>query len=173
MYAQNQENGNLQEKVPGGMMEYGPYARKAMELFKEGFNCAQAVFLAFEDLYPIDRNTALCLSSSFGGGMGRMREVCGAVSGMFMVAGILYGYHDPEAHEEKTAHYARIQELAKAFSEETGSIICRELLGLDHKSDKPEPEKRTDAYYRKRPCGEMVGLAASILERYIEVNGIA
>ncbi|MBE5883669.1 MAG: C_GCAxxG_C_C family protein [Lachnospiraceae bacterium] len=145
-------------------------ARKAMALFKEGFNCAQSVFLAFEDLYSMDRTVALKLSSSFGGGMGRLREVCGAVSGMFMVAGILYGYDSPDAYEEKTAHYERIQKLAHDFSSCTGSIVCRELLGLERKEDSPTPEKRSETYYQKRPCVQMVGLAAALMEQYIEAQ---
>lgn len=150
------------------LIEESEHARKAMSLFKEGFNCAQSVFLAFDDKYAMDRSIALKLSSSFGGGMGRLREVCGAVSGMFMVAGVLYGYDSPDAYEEKAAHYARIQELAHNFSEHTGSIVCRELLGLEQKTDKPTPERRSDSYYQKRPCVQIVGLAAAIMEKYIE-----
>ena len=104
------------------------YAQKAMNLFKEGYNCSQSVFLAFKDLYGIDRHTALKLSSSFGGGMGRLREVCGSVSGMFLTAGILYGYDSPKDRSSKTEHYKRIQELARSFEELNGSIVCRELL---------------------------------------------
>ena len=141
---------------------------KAMQLFEEGYNCAQSVFLAFEDLHGIDRKTAAKLSSSFGGGMGRLREVCGAVSGMFMTAGVLYGYDDPKASTEKSEHYSRIQELAKAFEEKNGSIVCRELLGLEVKREVPVPETRTAEYYKKRPCKELVGDAAEILEAYIE-----
>ena len=100
--------------------------------------------------------------------MGRLREVCGAVSGMFMVAGVLYGYDSPTAYEEKTEHYKRIQQLGHVFAAENGSIVCRELLGLDKKEDEPTPEKRTDAYYQKRPCEQMVGMAAAIMEAYIE-----
>ena len=148
--------------------ENSVYASKAMALFKEGYNCAQSVFLAFADKYPIEPELALKLSSSFGGGMGRLREVCGAVSGMFMVAGLLYGYSSPSAYEEKKEHYERIQELAHAFSEQNGSILCRELLGLSQKEDAPMPEKRTDAYYMKRPCEQLVGMAAAIMEIYIE-----
>ncbi|MEG1741361.1 MAG: C-GCAxxG-C-C family protein, partial [Acetivibrio sp.] len=121
-------------------METGSREKKAKELFHEGYNCAQAVFLAFSDLYDIDEETAIKLSSSFGGGMGRLREVCGAVSGMFMVAGTLYGYSDPKASTEKQEHYKRIQELAKKFQEENGSIVCRELLGLGKGADAPKPE---------------------------------
>lgn len=151
-------------------IEKSCYAKKAMELFKKGYNCSQSVFLAFEDQYDIDRKTALKLSSSFGGGMGRLREVCGAVSGMFMVAGLLYGYDDAKDYEGKTKHYERIQLLAKEFEERNGSIVCRQLLGLGEGKDSHIPEKRTDAYYQKRPCAELVGMAAAIMEQYIEEN---
>ena len=143
---------------------------KAMQLFEEGYNCAQSVFLAFEDLHGIDRKTAAKLSSSFGGGMGRLRELCGAVSGMCMTAGVLYGYDDPKASTEKSEHYGRIQELAKAFEEKNGSIVCRELLGLEVKRETPVPEARTAEYYKKRPCKELVGDAAEILEAYIKAE---
>lgn len=142
----------------------------AMELFEEGYNCAQSVFLAFEDMYEMDRKTALKLSSSFGAGMGRLREVCGSVSGMFMVAGMLYGYDDPKATDVKTAHYARIQELAADFEAQNRSIVCRELLGLNVKKQEPTPEARTEEYYKKRPCKELVGMAAEIMEQYVAAN---
>lgn len=153
-------------------IETGLYAKKAMDLFKEGFNCSQSVFLAFEDLYKIDRKTALKLSSSFGGGMGRLREVCGAVSGMFMTAGVLYGYDDPKDYEAKKTHYERIQLLAKEFEERNGSIVCRQLLGLGEGKDIPAPEQRTQEYYKKRPCAELVGMAAAIMEQYILANKV-
>lgn len=143
-------------------------AQEAMHLFREGYNCSQSVFLAFNDLYGIDRKKALMLSSSFGGGMGRLREVCGAVSGMFMVAGLLYGYDSPKNYERKKEHYERIQYLAKEYKLLNGSIICRELLGLDKGADQPAPEKRTEAYYKKRPCEQLVGMAAAIMEQYIK-----
>ena len=108
------------------------------------------------------------MSSSFGGGMGRLREVCGAVSGMFMVAGLLYGYDDPKGQLEKTEHYERIQKLAQEFKSENGSIVCRELLGLSESKSEPKPEERTKEYYRKRPCPEMVKMAADIMEEYIK-----
>lgn len=149
-------------------IEESLYAKKAMDLFKEGYNCAQSVFLAFEDKYQIERNTALKLSSSFGAGMGRLREVCGAVSGMFMVAGILYGYEGAEDYEGKTRHYERIQQLAKEFETRNGSIVCRELLGLGAGKDVPVPERRTEEYYKKRPCPELIGMAAAIMEQYIK-----
>ena len=148
------------------------YAQKAMNLFKEGYNCSQSVFLAFKDLYGIDRHTALKLSSSFGGGMGRLREVCGSVSGMFLTAGILYGYDSPKDRSSKTDHYKRIQELARSFEELNGSIVCRELLGLDQKKESYVPEERTKDYYRKRPCEQIVGCAAYIMEEYIRNHPI-
>lgn len=146
---------------------------RARELFKQGYNCSQAVLLAFSDVTGLEGKTALMLSSSFGGGMGRMREVCGAVSGMFMVAGILYGYDDPADQSGKTDHYRRIQALAEEFRKENGSIICRELLGLGGGADSPVPEKRTDTYYKKRPCAELVAMAARIMDAYIAEHGPA
>lgn len=140
---------------------------KAEALFLEGYNCAQAVVIAFEDLHGLDRETAAKLSSSFGGGMARLREVCGSVSGMFLVAGLLYGYDDPKAKEEKAEHYARIQKLAADFTAEHGSIVCRELLGLSEKKQEPVPEARTAEYYKKRPCKAIIGKAADILDAYI------
>ncbi len=140
---------------------------RAEALFMEGYNCAQAVVIAFEDLHGLDRQTAAKLASSFGGGMARLREVCGSVSGMFLVAGLLYGYEDPKAKEEKAEHYARIQKLAADFQAEHGSIVCRELLGLTEKKQEPVPEERTAEYYKKRPCKKIIGRAAEILEEYI------
>ncbi|WP_028235394.1 C-GCAxxG-C-C family protein [Pseudobutyrivibrio sp. MD2005] len=139
----------------------------AMANFKNGYNCSQSIVLAFEDLLPVDGSQMLKLASSFGGGMGRLREVCGSVSGMFMIAGLLYGYDGPETGQVKADHYARIQELAHRFEEKHGSIVCREMLGLNVKHDVPVPEARTAEYYKKRPCAEIIGDAAEILEQYI------
>lgn len=144
------------------------HSELAMAYFKEGYNCSQSVFMAFCDEYDMDLEMALKISSSFGGGMGRLREVCGAVTGMFMVAGMIYGYTDPKDHTSKTEHYKRIQYLAKVFKEKNHSIICRDLLGLDVDKDSPVPELRTAEYYKKRPCVELVGMAADIMENYIE-----
>ena len=141
---------------------------KAVENHKKGYNCAQAVLIAFEDLHGLDRETAAKLASSFGGGMARLREVCGSVSGMFMTAGLLYGYDDPKAKEEKAEHYKRIQKLAADFTAEHGSIVCRELLGLTEKKQAPTPEERTAEYYKKRPCKTIIGMAAEILDNYIK-----
>lgn len=143
---------------------------KAMQNFYEGYNCTQSVVLAFEDMITMDRQQLLAMASPFGGGMGRLREVCGSVSGMFIVLGQLYGYSDPKAKEEKAELYGRVQELAAAFEEKNKSIVCRELLGLDVKKQEPVPEARTDEYYKKRPCPELIGMAAEILESYINDN---
>ena len=142
----------------------------AIENFKKGYNCSQSIVLTFSDMIQIDEKQLLSLASSFGGGMGRLREVCGAVTGMFMIAGLLYGYDDPEAGPLKGEHYARIQELAHRFEETHGTIICREMLGLSVNHDVPTPEMRTKEYYKKRPCAEIVGDAAEILEKYINEN---
>lgn len=147
----------------------GKYEEKAKALFREGYNCAQAVLIAFEDVTGLDRKTAATLASSFGGGMGRMREVCGAVTGMFMAAGLLFGYDNPEAKTEKAAHYALIQELAGEFRAECGSIICRDLLGGTADTG-TVPTDRNAEFYKKRPCVELVGLAAHILENHLEGN---
>ena len=139
---------------------------KAGELFLGGVNCAQAVFLAFEDVTGIDRKLAAKLSSPFGGGMGRMREVCGAVSGMLMVLGVLYGYDDTvEDDAQKKQLYRDVQALAGKFREECGSIICREIL-KNPPSD-PNPTPRTAEFYAKRPCARMVMTAARLLDEFI------
>lgn len=138
----------------------------AGDLFLEGYNCAQSVFLAFSDVTGFDKETALRISSSFGGGMGRMREVCGALSGAFMVAGVLWGYTELN-DEKKKEHYALIQEIAQRFKEKYGTIICRDLL-KDVESDMaPTPSPRDAVYYKKRPCLHMVESAAAILDDLI------
>lgn len=141
-----------------------PHGQKAMEYFKEGYNCAQSVLLAYAEECGMEKEMAVRLSSSFGAGMGRLRQVCGAVSGMFMVAGMLYGYDSPKDQKGKAEHYQRIQHLAARFREENGSIICKELLGLTENTFSHIPEERTKEYYKKRPCGQIVGMAAAILE---------
>lgn len=152
-------------------MENKNHQERAVELFKNGYNCAQSVFAAYSEALGIPFETALRLSSSFGGGMGRLREVCGAVSGMFMVLGMKRGYSDPNDKEAKKELYRQVQTLAGQFEKKNGSIICRELLGLDHRCDVPVPEERTDSYYKKRPCVEMVRCAAEILDQYLsEMN---
>ena len=143
-------------------MEHGLYAA---ELFLNGYNCAQAVAIAFCDVTGLDKDFTARMASSFGGGMGRMREVCGAVSGMLMVAGLLYGYDTPGDDVSKKAHYARVQELAGQFRQEVGSIVCREIL-RNPPSD-PNPTPRTAEFYAQRPCARMVILASEILDKYI------
>lgn len=145
---------------------------KAYELFKNGYNCAQAVAGAFSDLLGMDMDTVAKLASGFGGGMGRMREVCGTFSGIVMVVSTLYGYSDPRDTENKTEVYSRIQELAEQFRKDNGSIICRELLGISKPEGSPVPEQRTSEYYKKRPCPELCRYAADLLERYIEQHPV-
>lgn len=144
----------------------------AVKLFKEGYNCSQAVIGAYCEELGMNMETALKLASSFGGGMGRLREVCGAVSAMFMVAGLKYGYIDPKDRELKQKHYELIQQLSHRFKEKYGSIICRELLGLNIKHDHPAPDARTEEYYKKRPCVELVKCAAEILDEVLKESEV-
>ena len=144
----------------------------AMANFMKGYNCSQSVVLAFADMLPVNESDLLKMASSFGGGMGRLREVCGSVSGMFIVIGLLYGYDGPETGPVKAEHYKRVQELAHRFEEKHGSIVCRELLGLNVKREAPTPEARTKEYYKKRPCPEIIGDAAEILEEYIKETSV-
>ena len=132
-----------------------------------GYNCAQSVFLAFAEDFGFDKDTALKLSSSFGGGMGRLREVCGAVSSMFAIAGLKNGYTEPDNDEIKAEHYARIQALAEKFKAKHETIICRELLGLPEGADSPIPSERTEQYYQERPCEHFIKTAAEIIEQEI------
>ena len=138
---------------------------QAYENFKSGYNCCQSIAVAYADLLGLSSEMAARLSSGFGGGMGRLREVCGAVSGMVFVASAFKGYSDPKDNAQKKELYALIQKLAGAFERENGSIVCRELLGLSVKKEDPTPSARTEGYYKKRPCAELVRMAAEILER--------
>ncbi len=145
-------------------------ADNAKNFFENGCNCCQAVFLAFLNETNLTEEEALRLSAGFGGGFGRMREVCGAVSGMTMVLSNRFASADPADHEKKKELYALIQKAAGEFKEENGSIICRELLGLSGQNSSPVPEERTKEYYKKRPCAELVKCAAEIAEKYLEQN---
>ena len=144
---------------------------KAKKLFKEeGYNCCQAVVLAYNDVFGVDDDTAAKLSSGFGGGMGRMREVCGSVSGMVMLAGLMAPASDPSVKVDRTKNYALVQQMAEKFRALNGSIVCKELLGLVPMGsgaavckESPEPSDRTPEYYQKRPCEELVGIAARIV----------
>ena len=145
-------------------------AERAAELFVKGYNCAQAVTAAFCEEIGMTEKQAAKMASSFGGGMGRMREVCGAVSGMALVAGILYGYDTPGDTQGQHAQYALVQELAGAFKAEAGTIICRELLG--NPTSDPAPTPRTAEFYKQRPCARFVMLAARILDDYIKAHPV-
>lgn len=148
------------------------HSYQAAELFLSGSNCAQAIVVAFSDVTGLEKDFAAKISSSFGGGMGRMREVCGAVSGMLMVAGLLYGYDDPgEEDINKKNHYKLVQELSGKFRDEIGSIVCREIL-KNPPSD-PSPTPRTEEFYKNRPCARMVMTAARILDEYIDAHPLA
>lgn len=148
------------------------HASIAGALFTSGHNCAQAVFCAFEDVTHVDEKLALRLTSSMGGGVGRLREICGAVSGAALVLGVLYGSEDPCNAEEKAAHYARIQEVAEKFRAEAGAIVCRELLKLQEEKSEPTPAARTAQYYHSRPCQMLVELAARAVDEYIAAHPI-
>lgn len=168
-------------KLPGNF-DIEQRAAKARQNFLDGYNCCQAVLLAFQDIWNTDENTIAAIASGFGGGMARMREVCGTVSAMGMAAGFISPAVHPKNMDERTANYALVQELAGEFRKENGSIICRELLGLDKKAaaqtaagetntpgslvtEPPRPSERTPEYYRKRPCPELVACSARIIAR--------
>ncbi len=138
----------------------------AESYFVEGYNCTQSVVLAFEDEIGVDRNTLLRLSASFGGGFGRLRELCGCVSGMGIVIGALHPY-DAKDIKAKAEHYALVQKLAGKFREKNGSIVCREILGAKLAATNPEPEARTPEYYKTRPCARLAGDAAEILSDWL------
>ena len=152
---------------------------KAKRLFKEeGYNCCQAVVLAYNDIFGIDDEVAAAMSSGFGGGMGRMREVCGSVSAMVMLAGLIAPATDPAVKVDRTRNYALVQDMAGQFKAMNGSIVCKELLGLVPMgssqavpSESPEPSDRTPEYYKKRPCEELVGISARIVgEKIAEMD---
>ena len=136
---------------------------RAQELFHQGFNCSQSVFAACADIYGIeDQSLALRLAASFGGGIGRMRQTCGAACGMFLLAGLQNGSATEGDAEGKKQNYVLVQDLAGKFRDENGSLICSELLGIAPKPQEPTPAERTEAYYQKRPCVEMVASAVRI-----------
>ena len=151
------------------MNNYENRIQRAVELFKSGYNCSQSVVVAFADLYGFTEEQALRMSASFGGGIGRMRQTCGAACGMFLLAGLDTGAVDAEDRAGKSHNYEVVQQLAEKFRAENGSLICAELLGLSttaaHRDTQAEP--RTDLYYKKRPCSELVHIAAEIAEKYL------
>lgn len=148
---------------------------KAMELFSSGYNCSQAVVLAYADVLGLDWDQAAKMSASFGGGLARLRHVCGTVSGMSMVAGMLTASADPKNIDQKKENYEMVQRLAKEFETRNGTIICRELLGLGTEKASvgkeyltgSTPEPRTKEYYEKRPCRQLVGQVCEIMEEIL------
>ena len=136
------------------------HAALARANFETGCNCAQAVLCAYPELLP--RETAMKLGASLGGGIGRLREVCGAVSAMVLLAGLLYADADIPTHERKQAHYARVQELAHRFQSAHGSYLCRDLLAGVETTPGGAPEARTAQYYAKRPCAGLCESAAAL-----------
>jgi C_GCAxxG_C_C family probable redox protein len=144
---------------------------KAVNLFKEGYNCSQSVVAAFADLYGFTNEQALKMSASFGGGIGRMRQTCGAACGLFLLAGLETGSTEGKDREGKEANYKVVQQLAEEFRKRNGSLICAELLGLSKSAPTPAtPEERTNEYYKKRPCVKMVEEAARIWCEYLSTN---
>ena len=144
------------------------HSEKAMELFMEGYNCAQAVLLAFSDVTGLEDAQAAKLISSFGGGFGGLREVCGAVSGMFFVLSYLYGYDTPGDDVSKKRTYTDVQALAAKFREACGSIVCREIL--KNPPTDPNPSPRTAEYYKVRPCARMVMVAGQLMDEFIAAH---
>ena len=143
------------------------HAEVARELFLKGYNCAQAVFCAYCDVTGLDIDAAARLASSFGGGLGRLREVCGAVSGAAMALGAVAGYYVPGDQAAKAAHYRTVQALAERFRAAHGSIVCRELLKGVDVAPGGVPEPRTPDFYQKRPCLALVTDAARILDEML------
>lgn len=139
-------------------------ARKAIGFFREGYNCSQSVLMAFSGYLAIDEKTLAGYMSGFGGGMGRIREVCGAFSAMVFISGSIIPSKDPSDRAAKTSNYALVQEFARSFRDVNGgSIVCRELLGIGSCPESPAPSERNAEYYRKRPCEQIVGNAARIV----------
>lgn len=152
-------------------LQNSAYGEAALALFNKGYNCAQSVFLAFRPLYGLEEEQAAALASSFGAGLGRLRQVCGALSGGAMVLGILLGGYKPGDDAAKAAHYALVQRLAKAFEQANGSIICSKLLQGINTDTSPNPQPRTTEYYKKRPCGQICYTAAALVEGILREKG--
>jgi len=144
----------------------------AEEAFRAGYNCSQSVALAFADLVNINKEDLLKLCAPFGGGMGRLREVCGAFSGSLVILGLIDGYSTPETGEKKAALYKEVQALASSFEEQHKSIVCREIMGLCAGHSAPTPTPRSADFYEKRPCLRCIGDAAENLETFLLNIGI-
>lgn len=151
-------------------MEKETYSRSilAKGYFEQGYNCCQSVVLAWAEDIGLSDEAALRLSSAFGGGMGKMREVCGALAGSFMVAGMKKGYVDPDAGEDKEALYRLVQDLAEAFRQKHGSILCKDLIGEDYTPGDAKPRKRTSAYYESRPCTAIIEDTVRLLDEKLK-----
>lgn len=146
-------------------------AEKARSLFYEGYNCTQSVVGAFADLYDLDMNTAMRFSDGLGGGMGRMRLTCGAVSAMALIAGLELSSGKPKDLDNRAEVYAKVREMTEAFQKKNGSIICRELLGASMpKDNSSRPEERTGEYYKRRPCPGCIYDCAEIIDKYLIGN---
>jgi len=149
-------------------MNYEERVKKSVELFNSGYNCSQSVVAAFADLYGFTQEQALRMAASFGGGIGRMRETCGAACGMFLLAGLDTSATNPKDRLGKSENYRIVQRLAEQFKNETGSLVCAELLGLRKpRNPNPTAEERTPQYYEKRPCPRMVELGARLFAQYL------
>jgi C_GCAxxG_C_C family probable redox protein len=143
---------------------------RALQNFENGYNCSQAVFMAYSDIYGLDSEMAARLSTSFGGGMGRLREVCGAVSGMFLVLGLHYPATDVTDKNAKTINYEAVQRTAKEFQKEMGSYICADLLKIKRQPEEATPSERNARYYALRPCNRCVAMAAEIVGQEIIIS---
>lgn len=140
---------------------------EAVKTFETGYTCAQSVFVTYADLFGLDRETALKLTSPMGGGIGRMREVCGAVSAMALLAGLKEGNTDPSNEEGKERIYLLTRQMAEKFKKKHETIICRELLGIQGMEESAKPSERTQAYYKERPCSRLIATAAEIVEELL------
>ena len=141
--------------------------KQAVATFESGYTCAQSVFATYADLFGLDRETALKLASPMGGGVGRMREICGVVSAMVLLAGLKEGNTDPENEEGKERIYLLTRQMADRFKEKNGTIICRELLGIEGREESAKPSARTKEYYASRPCSRLVAYASGIIEEVL------
>lgn len=141
--------------------------KQAVETFESGYTCAQSVFATYADLFGLNRETALKLASPMGAGVGRMREICGVVSAMALLAGLKEGNTDPENEEGKERIYLLTRQMADRFKEKNGTIICRELLGIEGREESAKPSARTKEYYASRPCSRLVADASGIIEEVL------
>ncbi len=143
---------------------------EAVRKFESGYNCAQSVFATYADIFGMSEEDALKIASPMGGGMGRMREVCGAVSAMALLEGLKEGHTDPNDKEAQKRTYETVRSLGDGFAKENGSIICRELLGIASREQSAAPSERTKEYYQSRPCSGLVASAARLVEEQLLID---